>query len=126
MTEFVGVPPFFRVTLANIVLVCLLARKKNLHHFQIWHPCLKCLLWTILIHCTTGIFLPDGLKKKSEIGLFFDLALCQNCNLVRERPFDFYQCVCVGGGGGGGGAGRCFRAWIYFSLATWSCHFICI
>ena len=30
------------------------------------------------------------------------------------------------GGGGGGVAGRYFRAWIFFSLETRSCLFICI
>ena len=60
MTDFVGAPPFIRITLANIVLVCLLARKKNLHHFQIWYPC----------------FSTRWVEKESEIGLFLDLALC--------------------------------------------------
>ena len=33
------------------------------------------------------------------------------------RPFHFYR---------GEGAGRCFRAWKFFSSAPWSCLFICL
>ena len=74
MTDFVGLPPFIRVTLANIVLVCLLARKKTAPLSDL--ASLKCLLWTILTHCSTGIFITRWVEKESEIGLFFDLALC--------------------------------------------------
>ena len=45
------------------------------------------------------------------------VGFAKNCNaqlsVIREQPFDYE-------------AGRCFRAWIFFTLATQSCLFICI
>ena len=67
MTDFVGAPPFIRVTLANLVWVCLLAYKKSAPLSDLASmlkvPLMKCLLWPILTHSNTGIFLPDGLRK---------------------------------------------------------------
>ena len=74
MTDFVGLPTFTRVTLANIVLVCLLARKKICITFR------SGMLKVPLMDYTNPLYHWDfstrWVEKESEIGLFFDLALC--------------------------------------------------
>ena len=75
MTDFAGTPHFIRVTLANIVLVCLLARKKTTPLSD-----LASMLKVPLMDYTNPLYHWDfstrWVEKESEIGLFFDLALC--------------------------------------------------
>ena len=74
MTYFVGAPPFIRVTLSNFVLY-LLAYKKSAPLSDL-ASMLKVPLMDYtnpLYHCD---FSTRWVEKESEIGLFFDLALC--------------------------------------------------
>ena len=76
MTDFVGLPPFIRVTLANIVLVCLLARKKKSAPLSDLASMLKLPLMDYTNPLYHWNFSIRWVEKESEIGLFFDLALC--------------------------------------------------
>ena len=76
MTDFVGVPPFIRVALANIVLVCLLARKKKSAPLSDLASMLKVPLMDYTNPLYHWDFSTRWVEKKSEIGLFFYLALC--------------------------------------------------